>query len=175
MEQSVKIQCWNYWLCRYFISNCSCTSTGLTMTRLARKGETSMNKIKSNQINQYSKLISFEHIGMKKVAWHFEYLEFLNTIKIQYIEILFIVTERGYPKLFPSESMDVRFRRSTFNHIESFHYYFALSKNSNHHLFQEVLHNQVEWIVMMEDLLNHIIQIHSILSIIVDKDLQNAA
>ena len=33
---------------------------------------------------------------------------------------------------------------------------------------------QVEWIAMMEDLLKLVIRIHSILSIIVDKDLQNA-
>ena len=29
--------------------------------------------------------------------------------------------------------LDVRFGRSTFNHFKSFHYYFALSTNMNHH------------------------------------------
>ena len=81
--------------------------------------ETSMNEIKS--IKQYSKLISIEHTGMKQVAWHFEDLEYLNTINIQYSEILSNVTERGYSKLHPSELMDVRFGRSTFYHFESFH------------------------------------------------------
>ena len=85
--------------------------------------ETSMNEIKS--IKQYSKLISIEHTRMDKkshhVDWHFEDLEYLNTIKIQYSEILSNVTERGYSKLNPSDMMDVRFGRSTFNHFESFH------------------------------------------------------
>ena len=52
-----------------------------------------MNEIKS--INQYSKLISIEHSRMKQVAQHFEDLEYLNTINIQYSEILSNVTERG--------------------------------------------------------------------------------
>ena len=88
-------------------------------------GETSMNEIKS--IKQYSKLISIELSGMDdqidhKTDWHFEDLEYLNTINIQYSEILSNVTERGYSKLHPSElSMDVRFGRSTFIHFESFH------------------------------------------------------
>ena len=89
------------------------------MTRLARMEETSMNEIKS--IKQYSKLISIEHTGMTKVDRHFEDLEYLNTINIQYSKILSNVTERGYSKLCPSELMDVRFGRSTFNHFESFH------------------------------------------------------
>ena len=83
-------------------------------------GETSMNEIKS--IKQYSKLISIELPGMTKVAWHFEDLEYLNTINIQYSEILSNVTERGYLKLSPLESMDVRFGRSTFYHFKSFHF-----------------------------------------------------
>ena len=92
----------------------------MILTRLARMEETSMNEIKS--INQYSKLISIEHTRMNKVARHFEDLEYLNTINIQYSEILSNVTERGYSKLPPSELiMDVRFGRSTFNHFESFH------------------------------------------------------
>ena len=82
-------------------------------------GETSMNEIKS--IKQYSKLISIEHSGMKQADWHFEDLEYLNTINIQYSEILSNVTERGKEKLAHSELMDVRFGRSTFNHFESFH------------------------------------------------------
>ena len=77
-----------------------------------------MNEIKS--IIQYSKLISIERSQMYdsynpiiQVAWHFEDLEYLNTINIQYSEILSNVTERGWTKLFPTESMDVRFGRST--------------------------------------------------------------
>ena len=56
-------------------------------------GETSMNEIKS--IKQYSKLISIQLSGMDKVAWHFEDLEYLNTINIQYSQILSNVTQRG--------------------------------------------------------------------------------
>ena len=55
------------------------------------------------------------------VNWHFEDLEYLNTINIQYSEILSNVTEWGYLKLYFLELMDVRFGRSTFNHFESFH------------------------------------------------------
>ena len=73
--------------------------------------ETSMNQIKS--IKLYSKLISIEHIGMNQVVWHFEDLEYLNTINIQYSEILSNVTQRGSLKLYPLEVIDVRFGRST--------------------------------------------------------------
>ena len=57
-----------------------------------------MNEIKS--IKQYSKLISNEHTGMddsmeEQVARQFEDLEYLNTIRIQYSEILSNVTEQG--------------------------------------------------------------------------------
>ena len=96
----------------------------------------SMNKMTS--IKQYSKLISIELPGMNQVDWHFEDMEYLNTINIQYSEILSNVTERGSQKLYSSELMDVRFGRSTFNHFESFHYYFALSMNMMNHLFHEV-------------------------------------
>ena len=103
--------------------------------------------MKSNQSNkQYSKLISIELPGMNnKVAWHFEDLEYLNNINIQYSEILSNVTEWGYWKLHPLElSMDVKFGRSTFNHFESFHYYFALSMNRiNHYHFLQVHDNRV--------------------------------
>ena len=52
--------------------------------------------MKSNQSNnQYSKLISIELPQMNEVDWHFEDLEYLNTINIQYSEILSNVTERG--------------------------------------------------------------------------------
>ena len=102
--------------------------------RSARMEETSMNEIKS--IKQYSKLISIEQIEMKTRVWHFEDLEYLNTINVQYSKILFNVTERGFLKLHPSElSMDIRFGRSTFDHFESFHYYFALSMNRMNHVF----------------------------------------
>ena len=70
-----------------------------------------------------------------QVARHFEDLEYLNTINVQYLEILSNVTKRGLQKLHPPElSMDVRFGRSTFIHFESFHYYFALSMNMIHHI-----------------------------------------
>ena len=55
--------------------------------------ETSMYEIKS--IKQYSKLISIQLSGMDKVTWHFEDLEYLNTINIQYSQILSNVTQRG--------------------------------------------------------------------------------
>ena len=59
---------------------------------------------------------------MNKVDRHFEDLEYLNAINIQYSEILSNVTERGLRKLNPLELiMDVRFGRSTFIHFESFH------------------------------------------------------
>ena len=79
--------------------------------------------MKSNQSNkQYSKLISIEHTRMDEVVQRFEDLEYLNTINIQYSQILSNITERGYSKLHPSElSMDARFGRSTFIHFESFH------------------------------------------------------
>lgn len=73
--------------------------------------ETSMNQIKS--IKQFSKLISIEHTRMNEVDRHFEDLEYLNTINIQYSEILSNVTTRGLMKLYPLEVIDVRFGRST--------------------------------------------------------------
>ena len=114
----------------------SSSGSGMTSTRSARMEETSMNEIKS--IKQYSKLISIQLSGMKHINRPFEDLEYLNTINIQYSEILSNVTERGYQKLLFSEPMDVRFGKSTFCHFESFHYYFALSISRNHHLFLQV-------------------------------------
>ena len=70
-----------------------------------------MNQIKS--IKLYSKLISIEHVGMNQVDRHFEDLEYLNTINIQYSEILPNVTTRGLRKLYFAEVIDVRFGRST--------------------------------------------------------------
>ena len=96
-----------------------------------------MNEIKS--IKQYSKLISIELPQMNQADRHFEDLEYLNTINIQYSEILSNVTERGYSKLDPPELMDVRFGRSTFIHFKSFHKYFALSINmNNQNMFLQV-------------------------------------
>ena len=112
-----------------------------------------MNEIKL--IKQYSKLISIELPGMNMVVQRSEDLEYLNTINIKYSEILSNVNERGRQKLSPDPEliMDVRFGRSTFHHFKSFHYYFALSMNMNHHnLFPKVHIHQDEWIVMMEDL-----------------------
>ena len=85
--------------------------------------ETSMNEIKS--IKQYSKLISIELPGMddptnNKIAWHVEDLEYLNTINIQYSEILSNVTERGFSKPHHSELIDTRFGRSAFDHFNHF-------------------------------------------------------
>ena len=82
--------------------------------------------------------MDIEHTGMNQVAQHFGDMECLNTINIQYSEILSNVTERGFKKLNPSELMDVRFGRSTFNHFKSYHYYFALSMNMNHDFFLQV-------------------------------------
>ena len=104
-------------------------------------------------INQYSKLISIEFPGMNRVVWYFEDLEYLNTINIQYSEILFNVTERGYSKLDPLESMVVSFGRSTFCHFQSLHSYFALSTNMNYHpIIHKGNYHWVELTVMMEDL-----------------------
>ena len=50
---------------------------------------------------------------MHKANLFFEDLEYLNTINIQYSEILANVTTRGLTKLPPSEVIDVRFGRST--------------------------------------------------------------
>ena len=67
MEWSLYIQCLYYWV---------------SLTRSARMEETSMNQIKS--IKLYSKLISIELPRMNEVDRHFEDLEYLNTINIQY-------------------------------------------------------------------------------------------
>ena len=100
--------------------------------------ETSMNQIKS--IKLYLKLISIEHIGMNQVARHFEDLEYLNTINIQYSEILSNVTTRGYSHPCFSEVSDVRLGRSIFYHVKSFRLYFVLPK-SIIHLFSHKAHN----------------------------------
>ena len=120
----------------------------LSLIDLDKISENGRNVYEWNQIkqtiNQYSKLISIEHTRMNEVDRHFEDLEYLNNINVQYSEILSNVTERGYSKLYPLELiMDVRFGRSTFIHFESFHYYFALSMNMNHYLSQQVHHNRV--------------------------------
>ena len=113
-----------------------------------------MNEIKS--IKQYSILISFEHTRMNQVDRHFEDSEYLDQINIQYFKILSNVTELGYLRVYPPElSMDVRFGRSRFNHFIQFHSYFALSRNmiDNNPILHQVHLDRVEWIVMMEDLL----------------------
>ena len=114
----------------------------LSLIDLDKISENGRNVYEWNQIkqtiNQYSKLISIEHTRMNEVDRHIEDLEYLNNINVQYSEILSNVTERGYSKLYPLELMDVRFGRSTFNHFEPFHYYFALSTNMMNHLFHRV-------------------------------------
>ena len=70
-----------------------------------------MNQIKS--IKLYSKWISIELSGMKEVARHFEDSEYLNTINIQFSEILSNVTTRGFLKLDPLLVMEFRLIRST--------------------------------------------------------------
>ena len=50
---------------------------------------------------------------MNKVDRHFEDLEYLNTINIQYSEILANVTTVIQRKLYPSDVIDFRFGRST--------------------------------------------------------------
>ena len=89
-------------------------------------------------INQYSKLISIELSGMNEVDRHFEDVEYLNTINIQLSEIHSNITQRGYWKLCPADVMDVRLGRSTFIIFESFHYYFALTRNMMNHIFHRV-------------------------------------
>ena len=119
VEWRVQIQWWNarnsdFQNYYHLISGGRNVTTGTTVdlivSKSARMGATSMNEIKS--IKQYSKLISIENTGMNKVARHFEDLEYLNTINIQYSEILFNVTERGYSKLHPPESMVLSFGKS---------------------------------------------------------------
>ena len=63
-------------------------------------------------------------------------------VNIQHSEILSKITERGYLKLAPSSDliMDVRFGRSKYHHFQSFHYYFALSMNMNHHILFHKVH-----------------------------------
>ena len=75
---------------------------------------------------------------MNQVAQHFGDLEYLNTINIQYPEILSNVTELVYSKLHPSELMDVRIGRSTFYHFESHQSYLSMLTNMNHNVFLEV-------------------------------------
>ena len=58
---------------------------------------------------------------MNYLTQHYEDLEYLKIVNIQYSEILSNVTERGYLKLLPLELMDVRFGRSTFHHFKLFH------------------------------------------------------
>ena len=59
--------------------------------------------------------------------------------------------------------------------ISTIHSYFAWSTNRENHLtIHKVPDNLVGWIVMMEDLFIHFIQIHSILSIIVIRESWNA-
>ena len=73
--------------------------------------------------------------------------------------------------------MVVRFGRSTFNHFESFYPYFALSRNRIHRFFRKVLTILFQFFVRMGDLcqLFHSNSLtHSILSIIVDKEAENA-
>ena len=70
---------------------------------------------------------------MNPVGWHYEDLEYLNTINIQDQTILSNAATRGYLKLPPMDEMDDRIGRSTFCNRESNQLYFALSKNMNHH------------------------------------------
>ena len=108
--------------------------------------------MKSNQsINQYSKLILIEHTGMNQVAWHFEDMEYLNTINIQYSEVSFAVTEWGQRKLPPLELlMDCRFGRS---HYSNTQYQFNTS-NHKWNVWNCMIHfqlSQFEWIVIVVD------------------------
>ena len=70
--------------------------------------------------------------------------------------------------------MECRLGRSRFNHSILFHYYFASLVNMiHHHIFLQVHSNRVELTVVKEDLFDHFIHSHSILSIIVDNDTVN--
>ena len=96
-----------------------------------------------NQINQSILEIDFDRTSWNGRSYRlsgsltFRRFGISNTINIQYSEVLSNVTKRGYWKLNPLDIMDVRFGRSTFNHFESFHYYFALSTNlMNDYTFQ---------------------------------------
>ena len=70
--------------------------------------------------------------------------------------------------------MECRLGRSRFNHSILFLCYFASLVNMIHHpIFQKVHDNQVESIVVKEDLFDHFIHSHSILSNTVDNDTSN--
>ena len=70
--------------------------------------------------------------------------------------------------------MECRLGRSRFNHSILFHYYFASLVNMIHPNFHKVPPYRVESIVVKEDLFDHFIHSHSILSIIVHNDSSNA-
>ena len=72
---------------------------------------------------------------MNPVGWHYEDLEYLNTINIQDQTILSNAATRGYLKLPPMDEMDDRIGRSTFCNRESNQLYFALSNCMIHRYF----------------------------------------
>ena len=69
--------------------------------------------ISTDNTNWYCWELDDERFWMNEVDRHFEDLEYLYTINIQYSEILSNVTQRGLLKLYPLEVIDVRFGRST--------------------------------------------------------------
>ena len=104
--------------------------------------------------------------------WTFWRFGISISINIQYWCLLSNVTSRGRQKLhLPELLMECRLGRSRFNHSIPFHYYFASLVNMiHHHIFLRVHTIRVESIVVKEDLFDHFIHSHSILSIIVDND-----
>ena len=133
--------------------------------------------IKSNQIKQAILEIDFDRAHPNnEVARHFEDLEYLNTINIQYSKILANVTTRGFLKLYRTEVIDVRFGRSTkqfttnqFIITSHCQWTWIILPFSNKCTFTEM--NGMKW---WKIYINHFIRIHSILSIIVEKETSNA-
>ena len=67
-------------------------------------------------------------------------------------ELLSNIAIRMLKKLPSIEWMDVRFGRSTFHHYQSFHYYFALSMNTQNQQFHNRHNPQIQWYAVTEDL-----------------------
>ena len=72
---------------------------------------------------------------MNPVVWHFKTdVEYLTTISIQYFWSTYQCHQNKDHRNYTLQNwLDTWFKRSTFNHFKSFHYYFALSTNINHH------------------------------------------
>ena len=115
-------------------------------------------------------LRTFSNESGKSTSWRFG---ISISINIQYWLLLSNVTSQGLQKLHPHNPelmTERRLGRSRFNHSTPFLNYFASLVNMIHHFVHKVYTYRVESIVVKEDLFNHFIHSHSILSIIVHND-----